>query len=357
MSSTQAPAMTEPWNGPGNQDGILTEVLPHHNARHPNASRLAFEHWYFDARLDNGLIVVGFLTKRRPEDLPLSRPWAEITVYYPDGTHRQISQRYPAKATYFSAEKCSVRVGSNHADVDFSGELPCYQVHFEEQDVVLDLKFQNEVPPWLPGKGENHFHKGEVFGWCVGAPRARVSGTVSIDGERSEVTGIGYADHNWGVGDMRKVIDKWHWGRLYADEYTLLYAVVATQEAYGSTQIKPVMLARGGKIIASTGEAVFTEGPTQFNTDAGRNYPTWISLDIPGVFSVKLDVDEVLQGESLLEAIPVVGSPLLRPLMRKLVGNPGYFRFSSHFELSVPREDGSSDVLTGTTLHELVALR
>ncbi len=67
MSTTD---IIEAWNGPGRRDGELTAVEPRHNALHPAASKLAFEHWYFDARLDTGHVVVGFLTKRRPEDLP-----------------------------------------------------------------------------------------------------------------------------------------------------------------------------------------------------------------------------------------------------------------------------------------------
>jgi len=95
--------IVEAWNGPGRGDATPTTVEPHHNALHPTASKLAFEHWYFDARLDTGHVVVGFVTKRRPEDLPGAKPWVELIVYTPEGDRRQVSKRYPRAAAVYLA--------------------------------------------------------------------------------------------------------------------------------------------------------------------------------------------------------------------------------------------------------------
>lgn len=352
----------EAWNGPGRGDGTPTPVAPEDNALHRRLDRTAFEHWYFDAHLDNGYTVVGFLVKRRPEDPPLARPWVEIIVYRPDGTRRQIAQRYPARAAQFSTECLDVTIGPNRAVVHLDGPLPRYRVQFDEDDVRLDLTFHSEVPPWMPGRGETHFGDGGVFGWCVGAPRAAVAGRMRIGDEQWDVTGRGYADHNWGVGDMRRVIDRWHWGRLYAGEYTLLYAVVCTQDAYGAAQITPTMLARGDQVVLSTGEVEFDEGTAEFDDDAGRTYPTSITVASPGNFALDLTVRQVLHAQSLLADVPVLGSRLLRPLTDRLIGRPGYFRFRSDFTLSVPgpggaAETGTGESMRGSTLHELVALR
>ncbi|WP_143965893.1 lipocalin-like domain-containing protein [Gordonia zhaorongruii] len=351
--------VVEAWNGPGRHDGTLTTVLPEHNALHDRPDRSAFEHWYFDAHLDNGYTVVGFLVKRRPEDPPLARPWVEVIIYRPDGTRRQLAQRYPARAAHFSTDEVNVRIGPNAAQVIVDdGDLPRYRIVFDEDDVRLDLEFRNELAPWMPGRGETHFGDGGVFGWCVGAPRASVSGRMRLGDDDWDVTGRGYADHNWGIGAMPKVIEKWHWGRLYTEEYTLLYAVVATQERYGNLQIKPVMLAKRDDVLLSTGEVTFSEGATEYADVAGRTYPTSIALDCPGRFSLTLEVRQVLHAQALLEDIPIVGSTLMRPITDKLIGRPGYFRFRSDFTLSVvDQEDGSVDTVAGSTLHELVALR
>ena len=348
----------EAWNGPGRSDGELTRVLPEHNALHDRPDLTAFEHWYFDAHLDNGYIVVGFLVKHRPEDPPLSKPWVEIVVYRPDGTRIQVAQRYPKRACSFSTERVDVAIGPNSATVAFDEDgTPRYRVVLDEDDIRLDLEFVNEIAPWMPGRGETLFGDGGIFGWCVGAPRAVVSGRLMVGDDDWQVTGRGYADHNWGVGTMPRVIEKWHWGRLYTDEYTLLYAVVLTQAKYGNLEIKPVMLAIDDEVVLSTGEVTFAESTqTEYDALARRTYPTSIELACEGRFSLRLDVRRVLHAQALLDDVPVVGSALLRPLTDRLIGRPGYFRFESDFTLEVTRGDGVVDTVTGSTLHELVAL-
>ncbi|WP_227978997.1 lipocalin-like domain-containing protein [Nocardia spumae] len=353
MNSTE---IVEAWNGPGRRDGELTVVEPRHNGLHPATSALAFEHWYFDARLDSGHTVVGFLTKRRPEDFPHSRPWVELMVYEPDGTRRQISRKYPRDRASFDARTCDVRIGDNHAYTEFRpGGLPTHHLRLAEGGLEFDLRFDNELPSWMPGRGETHFGGGDSFGWVVGAPRARVSGTVTIDGARSEVTGRGYADHNWGVGDMRKIIERWHWGRLYVEDYSLLFADVLTQRRRGAHEIAPLMLAHHDRIVLSTGEMRLREGPGRFDATAGRMYPEWIELVVPDRVELRLTVERVIHAHDLLDDIPLVRSRLLKPLAYKLIGHPGYFRFESSFELTV-HDDGGPVRRTGTTLHELVAL-
>ncbi|MEU6560074.1 lipocalin-like domain-containing protein [Nocardia nova] len=346
----------EAWNGPGRRDGELTVVAPRHNALHSATSSLAFEHWYFDARLDNGITVVGFLTKRRPEDPPYSRPWVELMVYRPDGTRRQISRKYPRGQASFDDRTMDVRIGNNHAHTEFRPDgLPTHHLRLAEDGLGFDLRFDNELPSWMPGRGETHFGGGDSFGWVVGAPRARVSGTVTIDGVRSEVTGRGYADHNWGVGDMRKIIERWHWGRLYVEDYTLLFADVLTQQRRGAHEIAPLMLAHRDRIVLSTGEMRLREGPKRFDTTAGRDHPEWIELSVPGQVELRLDVERVIHAHDLLDDVPLVRSRLLKPLAHRFIGHPGYFRFESAFELTV-HGDGEPVRRTGTTLHELVAL-
>ncbi|MEV0759000.1 lipocalin-like domain-containing protein [Nocardia sp. NPDC050435] len=350
-------AITEAWNGPGRRDARLTTVAPHHNGLHPSSSRTAFEHWYFDAQLDSGHVVVGFLIKRRPEDLPWARPWVELIVYSPDGDRRQVSRRYPSAATSFSAAGCDVRIGANTARSEFpAGGLPTHQVRLAEDGVAFELTFENETPSWMPGRGETQFGDGETFGWVVAAPRARVHGTLELDGKKIAVTGRGYADHNWGVGDMKRVIDRWHWGRLYTDDYSLLYANVLTQPQRGSHAIAPLMLARGAEVVLSTGETVLSEGPARFDSAAGREFPEWIELRVPDQLELRLTVNSVIHAHDLLDDVPVLRSRLLRPLVHKAIGHPAYFRFHSTFELTL-RDGGTVERRTGTTLHELVALR
>ncbi|AYA25038.1 MULTISPECIES: lipocalin-like domain-containing protein [Rhodococcus] len=343
----------EAWNGPGRRDGEITAVEAADNGAHPSTDKHAFEHWYFDAHLDDGRIVVAMIQTR---ELVHRKPGVEIHVYSADGKRREASRSYTDADLSVSTERCDVRVGQSFAKlVGEEDGLPVYHVSVSEGDLAFDLTFTAEVPPWMPGRGQTSYNEREFFAWVVGAPRARVAGTVTVDGKTTEVTGRGYHDHNWGVGDMKRLIDKWYWGRLYTEDFTLVYAMVHTQKKYGSHWSQPVMVAQGRDVILSNGEVELTEGPIVHNAVADRTYPAWIRLRIPGSLDVKLTVREIVHAHNLLEDVPLASSRLLKPLVNRLVGHPGYFRFRSDFTMTVT-VDGTDYERSGSTLHEMVAL-
>ena len=353
--------IVDAWNGPGAKDGELTVVTEQDNALHPSDSTWAFEHWYYDAHLDSGHIVVAFLQMRRPEEPPGSKPIVELLVYYPDGRRRQITVRHPKSDFRASADRCDVSIGRSHARSDYSGALPVHVLHAEEEDVVFDLTFTNETHSWMPGKGVSHIGD-NTFGWVVPGPRTAVTGTITLDGETLDVTGRGYHDHNWGVGNMPRIIERWHWGRLYTEEFSLIYATVQMQKQWGHHSAKPLMLARGKDVVLSTGEVTLTEGPMVYSDVAHREYPQWIELSVPGdqpdgtghgAVTLRLEVQRVIHAHDLLDDVPVARR--IKPVVRKLIGQPGYFRFDSAFTLTVTL-DGVTHTETGHTLHELVAL-
>ena len=346
--------IVESWTGPGRNDADIRRTEVKDNAAHPSSNKYAFEHWYFDAHLDNGYIVVGFLQTR---ELVLRKPGVELHVYSPDGTRREIIVHYSPEEATASTTECNVKIGNNYAYVDHgTGDLPVHRVHLAEGDLEFDLTFTNEVPTWKPGGGYTSYGDQDFFAWVVAAPKASVTGTVRIGSETFEAKGRGYADHNWGIGDMKRLIDRWYWGRLYVDEFTLVYANVLTQKKYGRHESRPLMLARGDEVVLSTGDTTLTEGPAVFDEVGNRTYPSWIRLQVPGSVDLRLTVQRVIHAHDYLADVPLAGSAILKPVLNRLLGRPGYFRFSSTFDLTVTRE-GRAHHSTGTTLHEMVALK
>jgi hypothetical protein len=49
------------WTGTGEKDDVIVPLEAVENAAHPLDDRLYFEHWYFDARLEDGHVIVGFI--------------------------------------------------------------------------------------------------------------------------------------------------------------------------------------------------------------------------------------------------------------------------------------------------------
>lgn len=345
------------WLGPGEKDGEIVPVGPEENALHPEAARSKFygEWWYFDARLEDGHVVVGFL---QASELMTRKPGIEIHVYKPSGEKLSVVKKFPASELRASEEKCDVWVGKNHCWAEWpeEGGLPTHYLYVSEDGMELDLKFRSEIPGWKPGRGRTRYGDRGYFGWLVPVPRARVEGKVKFEGRTLDARGIGYHDHNVITADARRIISMWYWGRLYTDDVTLLYAYVCTQKRFGNVASKPLMLAYRDKIILSSGEMTLTEGEPVFSAQANRTYPAWLEMEIPDQVYLRLDVKRVIDANDLLrEMNPVVMNAAVRRLVNCFM-RPGWFRFESDFTLRA-RHEGREFEETGTTLHEMVALQ
>lgn len=353
--------VTEGWRGPGACDGEIVVPPLSENGNHDTGLKGAFEHWYFDARLDDGYVIVGFL---QTSELITKKPGVELHVYRPDGTRVEIRKPYPRAACRAAKDYCDVTVGHNYARLenpDSTEGLPSYRVYLEENGVRFDLTFQAKVDAWQPGHGRSTFGEKDFFAWVVPAPRAEVSGTIVVDGVERQVHGLGYHDHNWGKGFMPRIVNRWYWGRVYAEDLTLIYATIGLNpKRFGPDfWIKPLMLAIDDKVVVSTGEITMTEGPRRHDRVADNAFPEWLELKSDNV-SLRLDVKDVIHAHSILSDIPGLGkprvAPLVKPLLNAAVGHPGYFRFNSAFRI-VAEIDGKTYEREGTTLHEMVALR
>src|SRR5205085_10551544 len=129
------------------------------------------------------------------------------------------------------------------------------------------------------------------------------------------------------------------------------------QRAYGGTCSAPLMLAHEDKVVLSTGEVAIEEGPPVFDAVANHTYPSYLRLTTPGgAAELRLTVREIIHAHDLLDDVPVARSRAVKPIIRKVIGSPGYFRFRSDFELTA-EIDGERFERTGSTLHEMVALK
>ncbi len=348
--------VVDEWTGPGEKDGTIIPITPAENALHPEArsSKYYGEWWYFDARLEDGHVVVGFL---QASELMTRKPGIELHVYKPSGEKLSVVKKFGASDLRASTEKCDVWVGENHCYADFpeGGGLPTHYLHIAEKGMEADLTFHNELPGWKPGKGLTRYGDRGYFGWVVPAPRARVEGTVKFEGEKRDVAGIGYHDHNLVTPDMRRILSYWYWGRLYTGDFTLLYAYVRTKKRFGNAVSKPLLLAYKDEIILSTGEMTLKDSGFVFNKVANREYPAGLQIEVPGSLYLRLDVKKVIDATDILaELNPIIMNPVVKWGINKFM-RPGWFRFESDFTLKV-EHGGRSFEETGTTLHEMVAL-
>ena len=352
---------TEPvineWLGPGEKDGQIIPISTAENAFHRQAANSKFfgEWWYFDARLNDGHVVVGFL---QASELITRKPGIEIHVYKPSGEKISVVKKFPFEDFQASEEKCDVKIGENRCYVEWpeKGSLPTHHLFIAENGMELSLTFVNELPGWKPGHGLTRYGNRGYFSWLVPIPRAQVKGTVKFEGKTLQARGIGYHDHNVITADARQIISRWMWGRLYTENFTLLYAYVETQKNFGHAASKPLMLAYKDEIILSSGEMELKEGNAIFHPSANRTYPTWIEIDITEQVFLRLEVKRIIDCHDFLADFnPLIMNPLTKKLVNRFM-RPGWFRFESDFNLRIQHK-GHYFEENGTTLHEMVALK
>ena len=121
------------------------------------------------------------------------------------------SDLYPLSSFNASYSAANVTLGSNTISVAGPNR---YFVAGATLDGRLswNLSYDREAPSWFAG---DHIDVAplpwEQMSWLVYMPRAKVSGSLVIDGRTYYMESSGYHDHNWGQWDFSSVI--WNWAQ------------------------------------------------------------------------------------------------------------------------------------------------
>lgn len=247
------------------EDGRRDDDRPNH-----------FEWWYFDAILDDGTtIVVQFLNKTGKSIMDKKgHPTVFFKVTFPDGTCRNNEVTHKEKDSFYSRERCDVRIGNHHIE----GDLKEYTIHIDPMGgMALDMKMKSLAEPYRPGTA--YFEMGtpdKYYTWLCAAPRCEVSGTLTVDGKETTFHGRGYHDHQWGSVNFHKYWNHWVWARQNYDDYSLLVFDFVSSEETDYTRIPIVFLQDStGKVIFESTDSVKCEVLDEYHDDltSGKDYP------------------------------------------------------------------------------------
>ncbi|MFX0031272.1 MAG: lipocalin-like domain-containing protein [Candidatus Hodarchaeota archaeon] len=342
----------EVWLGPGKKDGYIREFKPENDGLHIDMNKKGtFEWWYFDARLDNGYMAVGFFRAKHERT---GKTGVEITIYKPNGEKIQKIFNYRRSDLKASKENANVRIGNNYIKVDYlSQELPIYEIFLDEDDLGIHLIYKPKLRGWMPGEGFTEFGTLGQFGWSVAIPRAEVEGKIKLNNEEIAVKGIGYHDHNWLTFNLVRVVQYWYWGRIYSENFTIIYAYIKCNKRMDNYPISILMVAKGEQILLSTGEFELIEKTFQYNEQAGNKYPKFLMFKLSEQQKISLEVQKIIDADNLLFEL----SPVVRFLAKTLLRiKPGYFRLNSKYIIEYLYEDTVFKEI-GNTLHEMVIVK
>lgn len=311
-------------------DELNRGLEPADDASHPYDGRFYWEWWYFDAQFDDGYRCVLELQYPNLTNIFAKECTMLFNVYTPDGRDYNNIIPFPLSMWRASQETCDVAIGEN----TIRGYDPEYRVKFAHSGLACDLTFENLLPGWTRGSGEIMFgmpEKQQVFGWVVPQPRARVSGTLSVDGVEHEVTGLGYHDHNWGNGIIPRYLSHWVWGRLTTDRLTMIFADVVTARWCGDVHIPIVFLALDDRIVLESSRAEYQVGDYVSDSAGFQVYPSHVDMefrerDVAGEFHFTIS-KELEMVNTLAEKLP----PRIVRIIGKTLAGPAYYRFLSDY--------------------------
>lgn len=296
------------------------------DAWHPLKDRNYIEWWYFDAMNVDGSIVRGqFFISRdllRPGFL---RNGVRATYVRADGAEITIDKSFPPASFNSSTECCDVEIEGNYLKGSPSG---C-QVHIEDKDKVLDLELTPEIPGF-----KSHADFGDetkFMYWVVPQPRGRAQGVFRIGTETCEIQGVGYRDHNWLSFLPIDAIEYWDWGRVYSDEFTVIFADIFATKRLGNVEMKPLLIFDSSKLIYLTTEPAkwsLAKAGSRLDPATGKALPETHRLvlhDDDLSLEIDLHLDKVFQRIDLLADF----NPLLRWLIRTFKGKPAATSYHS----------------------------
>jgi len=176
------------------------------------------EWWYFDAVFENGYSVNAFIGLLSRGKLGIVLP---ILHLYKD-KKRLFNKRELRCFNEFTASQDKPHIVLSKKDfikgyIDKKTGNAIYEICLEVGKQKIDLKFSGFMKPWM---GKTPASK-----WGIMLPRAKVNGTLTINGQTIKVKGIGYHDHNWEF-KISPSLKGWYWGRLGNNQLNLVWSKI-----------------------------------------------------------------------------------------------------------------------------------
>jgi len=315
-------------------------------ARHRIEGKRPFEWWYFDGHLDNGQTFVGVFLD---PSFVSGKPEVMFSLYSSDWSKESYLITLGPEEITSSTE--DVRIDTTRG---FLHRLDneTYHVHWKLDDIEADFRLTTEAPGWRPSGGDGVNESHLDFFWTVHQARNHIEGTITKDGVTTEVTGTGYADHNWGRKGLNEITRRWIWGRIIDDNYTIIYADVDYYDP--SINSRPLYIARNGTVITGTGSPTIRQWDFETHPVLKRYYPKKVAIDFDndGVKAhITITYKHLVENVDLLSVSGLNG--LIQWVARTFVARPNYFRVIADYEGTIETE-GVTDRISGECLYEIM---
>lgn len=301
-----------------------------HNLKKPGS----YEWWYFDAvDSKNEFSFVAIFLTGNPfsteynkklisynsgQDTtivsPLNYCGMSFNLYYEDRVAFRIMNEYPG--SYFLYEEEKGRINLDKCSFTFNGNLDKFflNISFSEKNSPHNFKAEFEFIKRAEIKEVNDgslVNNDSLHFWQPSAPVCDVKGKIKLyknfTRRKSDFTGTGYHDHNWGSEPLYNGIEKWYWGRFISEDYSLIY-YYSINSKNNEKEFKRLLLFKKDVLIADKSDFSIKINHTKNYWMLNYNSKTLIESD-----NIKIKITNT----------------------RKLDNGPIYMRFLSAFDLTI----------------------
>ena len=207
-----------------NHNGLIPQdIIPSDDAFHGSKKHVAAEWWYFDAVFTNNYSLhIGCRTFSQKK-IGLISPFLEI---YKDGKlEAKAIKRYFFNDFQTSSEYPIVKL-ANLPIIEFDKKSYqdkkewAYNLSLSINDIETHLKFIGTTKGWK--------FKTDAECWVVALPKASVTGEIIIKGDKMNVQGTGYHDHNWNytIWTPLNYGKAWYWGKIKSNSLNISCAKI-----------------------------------------------------------------------------------------------------------------------------------
>ena len=315
-----------------------------------NANNGEYEWWYFDAKLDDGSVIVAyFWTLSALDDIY----YIGVNYNKPDGTEYKKIKFFNKKDILIDKNQCDLKYEENI----FKGDLSNYTIKIDPENFDgfgFDINLKSKIAPYRPQDGIINAGS-EYFAWLAAVPNGKVTGTLTFSGDEFTIKGDGYHDHNWGNIPLQKLFDDWVWFRGTVGHYTVIGYELNTTAKRGGYSIPGIFIGDStGVVYENFGQnGIFTAKENLITDIYERNDEMLFSklkILTKDNYYIEIDGNEVIEN---LELFDISNIPLLPSLFKFSNIDPYYTRYKSTITLNLP----SGQSLSGDAVLEIMDLR
>jgi len=248
---------------------------------------------WIDGHLDDGWQIGIGLMRARP--LMDGHPAIFIRLLSPDGRCIQADEKFTHEE-FQNGGGLSARWGRNNsivADVGPSGSPGAYRLSLRVREFEVDLHCVAECTgvkfvTASPGYTACDTKSGLATGWWPLIPRARVSGSIVVQGEARQVSGLFYLERQvsslpLGGREGEKTAQSiWAWGNFHAGDFTAGWTDSGASEDFGYRHFTPFVMWKGSDPFLSTFSFASYVEKFAINPKNGLAYPEVVTLKASG---------------------------------------------------------------------------